>query len=636
MRKQMKKQGIFLGLGLLAAVLLLGGCGESDNIGQNDVGAVNDCNSIPGASCVRGRFIDDAAVNVNYECGIDGAGLVRSVTAADGGFVCPNGSEATFSLTHPDNSALKITLGKVRISKPANLSGSGQSSSHYFYVTPRHLASDNSSTGPSQAAVNITRFLQTLSEDTLDTDLPSHRVIISDATKRKITAAVVKDIDFKLPLAATPAAPADGTFEAAVKPFLQSVSKSLISNLEGNELLQKGVYSTMAGVYESFDLTAQATSSAAGGMYGVGGGNFVGALWNLVDRRGRTIGSGVYSYKAAADTVLWSEPKAMSLKSTPNPSAPSVASNAWPLNGDLDGFTYDLVTDIGDPTGQIANITNGIMRRGAIAGNTHTYEALFAETPNSSDLGRWSLSTSPTTTPLTGGSLTLVHTAPAAPSMNPDLWRPDRINFPIPVTVKLMNSDFTCSSLGCEIASFRMVILRDGNIISDKHGRCGKEFIPPTGTEPARYADINPETLKYEDNAQEVPIGVVQNILGQLHDDNGATMEAMTMLVMIPNDPDFRAISPYLPYVQFGSGFGDDSLLRVDGSVNSLRSYGFCTEGKKSDGVCQRQGVFAVDRATWRNNLTTVKAFNSAATQAEKDNVGGFIVSLPTPAASCP
>jgi hypothetical protein len=617
MKKDMKIQAILRRLAIVPAAVLLASCGESDNLSNSDVGTVTSCASIPGATCVKGRFIDDAAVNVNYECGLDGSGKVRSVTGSDGGFSCPNGSEVTFSLVNPDNTSIELVLGTIKVVKPASIYAESPTQKEpppvYFYVTPRTLVANSSSAAP----VNMARLLQTLSTDDVDPELPSYRVIISDAAKRKLTAEMVEEIKFTLPQETVdPTAPTDGTFDKAVQDFLQSFDPdlSLLAYDVAESRLRRGVYSTKAGLYESYDVTATAGNNASGGMRGVGGGNFVGALWNLVDRRGRMIGTGVYSYELPSDTLLFDAPQAMSLET-----AADVTTAEWPISGDLDGLTYRLVNDSGVATGRSAVITNGVMTREAIAGSTPRYESLFGETPKSEDLGKWAL-TDGTGSLIPNGSITMVRSVPVAPALNPALWTEANIDFPLAVKVTLWNSDSSCTSFGCELGTFRMVVLSDGNIISDMSQKCGD--------------NIDPATLTYPSGGTEIPLGVVANILDNLRDENNATMELMTLLVMIPNHSHFRAISPYLPYVQFGSGFGEDSLLRV-GGANNLRSYGLCTAERKSANQCLTASAFAPDIAVWGNRFTAMKAFSDAGTQDDLDNLGGYISSVPTPDGEC-
>lgn len=607
------------GLAMLPLAVLLASCGESDNFSPDDVGTVASCKKIPGASCVNGRLIDDAAENVNYECGIEGQGRVNSVTGFDGLFVCPNGSTVTFSLINPEKRSVKLVLGSVKVKRPADIytpteTTSGQSEDFpvYFYVTPRDLANDPNREF-SNGTLNIARLLHTLSTDPIDPALPSYRVVISDEAKTKLTAENIKDVSFSAPYEIDdPANPEPGTFDAQIQGFLQSFTpaKSLISVSEASSRVSRGIFSTLAGVYESYDLTALAFTES-GGMIGTGNGYFVGAMWNLVDRKGRALSSGVYSYTSDPATVLWKDPKAFTLDNA-----------TWPVDGNLSGLVYSLRNASGAPDGRKLEMTQGDIRREAVAGSTLIYRSLFNESPDSQiDLGRWTLRQGSTTL-ISEGKLTMVRLAPVASVLDPDLWNTDNLDFPLPVTVTVRNNNIEdCAPYGCEIGTFRMVVLSDGNIITDENEKCG--------------VGINQNTLTYGSGGSEQSIGVVARILGDARDEGNSTMETMTLLVMLPDIPYFRNISPYLPYLQFGSNFTETSLLRVDGGANELRLYGECTADRVDDGQCTTAGAYAPDVAPWGNRYTGILATGKDVTDPLSVNADGLLSSERTAAAAC-
>ena len=111
-------QKSLIGALLVLATLFINGCGESTNIQGNNNGVVTSCSSLLGVSCVTGRLIDDAAYNINYECDSSAGGKVKSVTASDGSFSCPNGSKVTFSL---DNAGLPAALTHIAALEPVGL-----------------------------------------------------------------------------------------------------------------------------------------------------------------------------------------------------------------------------------------------------------------------------------------------------------------------------------------------------------------------------------------------------------------------------------------------------------------------------------------------------------------------------------
>ena len=646
----------------LLATTLLSGCGESTNIKPENAGTVSACSSLLGAACVTGRLIDDAAFNVNYECA-SSSGTVRSVTAADGGFSCPNGSDVTFALVNPDNPDFRITLGTVKVTAPARVYGESSTIPIYFYVTPRTLAGEVVGAPLSARSINITRLLQTLSTDTLDAGLtehlPTRRVVISDDDKRKINATNMLDaLDFAASISGDPSNPSPASFDEAAEPFLTSLTDpskhQLISGTAATDALYKGIYSTVAGVYlvpggsvlslGSFNPNNAETDADTGSMVGYdlsSGDTFIGSLYALVDRRGRLIGHGVYSLGTSSDPeenwAVWSDPQPMDLTSS---GVTRGGFMAWPIDGDL----TDMVASLRGTadSGKLLRITKGVMRREAVAGSEFVYSNLFQETGNSSLYGRWALGTASNASAyITDGAYTFERTVSVATWMNPALWQDSVVTFPLPVTVSIYNSDYNnpaCNAAtGCKIADLRMVILKDGNIISDRYQTCG--------------ANVDPETLVVNgDNSKvELPLGTVANILDTLRDNNDIPLQTMTLLAMLPNDVRLNdsmtvetGFEEYIPYLQFGSNLGENSLLRVDGGSNQFQMYGFCSTSLANNNLCTGAGSFQPGLGTWANNYTFMRAIkandvapDAASTELLEDNSGGLLRAARTPAGSC-
>ncbi|HEX4869156.1 MAG TPA: hypothetical protein VFV15_00320 [Moraxellaceae bacterium] len=651
-------------VGTLALAALLTGCGESTNIQSGDSGSVQTCKNLLNVTCVSGRFIDDAAFNVDYECGVDGGGTVRSVTGVDGGFSCPNGSVVTFFLDNPDNySELdRIELGSVTVTRPAKIYGDNPSVSNtvYFYVTPRNLAGDGAGNTFSAKAVNITRLLQTLSTDTTDPDqsqyLPTRRVVIDDADKRKIKASVLPEkLDFTLPAAADPANPTDGTFDFAIRDYLLTLADTskhqLVASSVAVKALEKGVNSTAAGIYlvpggsvlstGGLNPIGQEFDADTGAMVGLDTLNnkqFVGSFYLLVDRRGRTFGHGVYSYGASVTSdpwAVWSNPQAMQLTQTGYTASGQVV---WPYDHGLTQFRLAML-GTGD-TGKYVTLTQGNIRRQAVAGSSQLYKNLFAENSTPSSLGTWSMVDGGSTTFIPSGAYSLEHTIAVAPFMNPDLWNDTVVQFPLPVTVSFYNQEYSNTACaggrGCKIAELRMVILEDGNIVSDRHGKCG--------------VNLNPATLVYTDDAskQEIPLGVVSNTLNTLLDEGTTPLKTMTLLAMLPSDARLNdaltvttGYEAYIPYIQFGSNLGENSLLRLDGLANKYQMYGYCSTALWAQGLCGTPDTFQPKVASWVNGYTFMRAIKAnkeaptaAATAALINNSGGTMEAQRTP--SCP
>lgn len=641
-------------LALLTAALL-GGCGESTNIEAENGGMVTSCSSLLNVTCVTGRLIDDAVYNVDYECASTN-GSVRSVTAIDGSFSCPSGSEVTFSLINPENDEFRIELGSVVVRLPAQIYGENSPTPVYFYVTPRHLAGDLEGSALAVRSINITRLLQTLSTDPIDADqsgfLPTRTVRISDDDKRKIDAdTMIESLAFSSAVSSTPASPDAGTFDFAAKDLLTAAGKfPLISRAQAETALTKGVYSTMAGMYSmpggsvlslgALSPGSAVTTADTGAMVGYdisAGKTFLGALYALVDRRGRTIASGVYSYGIATGESwsIWSAPKPMQLASTG-----TTRGNLpyWPLDGDLTQLELDLL-GAGDATKKV-KFTQGIMLREAIAGSARVYSNLFKESGTATQYGKWDLVDTVSPSPyVNGGAYTLQHTQAVAPLMNPDIWTDDVITFPLPITVTIFNRDYNngaCDGTpGCKMAELKMVILKDGNIISDRYGSCG--------------VGVDPDTLLVDGNPaeQEIPLGVVANALDTLQDGTNSSIKTLNLLVMLPDDARMNetlSVEPgfeeYLPYLQFGSNLGDYSVLRVDGT-DPFDMYGLCTSALAIGGFCSTVGSFHPGVATWLNGYTFMRTLNlieQEPTPPEVEdliyNMGGLMTSERTP--GCP
>jgi hypothetical protein len=620
---------------LMAAGLsvLLASCTESTNIASNAGDGVSSCSSLLGVTCVNGRFIDEAVENLDYECGLTGVGTVKARTDVDGSFSCPNNSVVTFSLTNPDDTEQKIVLGEVKVQRPADIYGDN-AQGRYFYVSPYSLANVTTKQLSDRRALNIARLLHTMNTEGADvatSTYPSRRIIITMDQKRLITASMIDNSVDPFDLAAAPDAdlanPQPGTFDKAVRLYVVALGKTqLISASAGVTALRKGFFSIYAGAYASGPtllITDTPLDADFGNMVGNGSGadtgkKFLGQFWTLVDRRGRMIGSGIYSYGDEDETeFLWSNPQAMDLKGF---GASGIKS--WPYSDELDGVAdlsglqFSLLG--ASDAGKEVRITQGVMSRGAIAGSSALYENLFDEDSDGAVLGEWNL-VSGSSNFISGAPYTFEHTFPATTLMNPDLWESAAIDFPIPLEINIFNTDTVgCpATKGCEIATIRALVLEDGNIVSDISDLCGD--------------GLDRESLTYSASGavQEYPLGLVANILrgddpaSGLRDQSGNPITVMTMLVMIPNNSALTTAfanptyAEYFPYIQFGSNFGSPSintsihsLLRVDtAGGDQYQMYGQCNSyfASASIQMCTTTGRYAPATALWMNNFTSAR-----------------------------
>jgi hypothetical protein len=637
----MSSSNLKYGFYALVTVLLghlLSGCTESTNIATNDGRAVSECASLIGATCIKGRFVDEAVENLDYECPLPGIGTVRSRTDDEGRFFCPSSSIVTFSLTNPDDPTQKIILGEAKVTRPANIFAE-KTPSLSFYVTPYSLAGGSNKQTSDRRALNIARLLHTLNTNAVPTVSASSHIAISTSDKSLIASSLFADVDnndiFSLPPAPDTelANPADDTFDKAVKNYLTLIGKSqLIESAAAELALNEGVYSRFAGSYASapiFPVTDPASAVSEGAMLGTGVGadadkRFLGQFWIIVDRRGRMIGSGIYSYGLATTTnSLASNPQAMDLEGFG-----SGGDKTWPFSGDLSGLKFTLRG--ASEAGRSVRITQGEMLRSAIAGSVDVYKRLFnGESLEGAKLGEWSLE-SAATTYVVDAPYTLEHTVEVAPRMNPAHWESPDLDFPIPIQVSLFNRDsVNCpSTKGCEIANVRMLILEDGNIVSDINDKCG--------------VGLNPDTLRYDPSEQEYPLGVVRNIRrgGEASDneldfldESGDPITVMALMAVLPNNSELISAfanpgyEQYFPHTQFAGNFSRYSLLRADnGDGDQFQMYGLCTEEYTQAGVqlCSSLGSFAPGVAEWINYYTIARRQNSS-TDALVKNSSGFM-----------
>lgn len=659
----MKKRyfkSIYTLLGLIG-VSLLASCGESTNLKDPiNAATTTHCSDLDGV-CIKGRFIDDAVFNLDYECD-----KVIATTGVDGSFSCPLNSTVTFLIKNPadtSGSPKKITLGQTVVKNPANL---GNNLPVYFYVTPATLFP-----GDLVARQNAVRLLHALSDDPTSADLTGHIIYISDETKRKLTnlGQAISPADFSKAISiATPATPtspavssAPGSFDELLEPLLGAPVFSpprspMISAAKADEYLQRGINSTVAGVYTDFGIL-----SVIGLPFGVpamtgfnASSTMTASIWAMVDRKGRVMGAGVYSYEPITSTqFLYTNSKPMELKSVGV--AGSAGAPMWPNSGNLQGMSFDMMDGNNAATSMKLDIAQGVMEREAIAGNDTLYRSLFdvaatAPVPIEKE-GRWEVVDSLETNNIAASTtaFTLLRSSPAAPSLDPDLWRATQ--FPLHVSLRFWNSDATtpiaagCDASGCPIGPpIQISILQDGNIVSDVNGDCSA---------------VDPDTLQHISGSnpgyQELPLGLVQNIFTSGPKDTPANATFMTLALVLPNKPLVASSVPgddqekYLRYAQFLTNYGGATLMRVDGSATAdylkLHSVQSVTLADKSSAY-----VYDPTTAKWSNTWTVLRGIDSlnndpaavppatghvasAQTLLYQKNQQGYVRSVP---AACP
>lgn len=529
-----------------SAFMFLVACGESTNLNDpKEIVSTTECSdleSVDGVSCVSGRFVDDAVVNVNYSCG-----KVNAVTDVAGGFSCPAGSTVEFSLLNPDDTsstAKKIVFGKVLVKNLPKR----YSSESFLYVTPKDFGDIY--------ATNIVRLLQSLrAPDTIDDYMPNRKIVLLDEDKKKLTSlnASISSNDFAL---------STSDFDSLVSSYVvTALNRTMIDSARADAFLKKAIHSTVGGSYyvPGYAVTLGYRPGTVGwdGDYGGIRGisltdYFLAATWNLVDRKGRVTGFGVYSTGPASapsgsqidydqcklllPTTCVNQPSRNILRMIPDAGlswSNWIADGSWRLS-------YNL-TDAGGVTlpGNKFMFTQGKIDRGAIAGSEFLYKQIYDETweGSTAELGQWKLIGSPDFSTPTDTSFTVTRLRSIAPTLDPSLWDITKINFPLNVKAVFLQSDGVT-----QIATLRFTILKDGNIVSNLHDKCG--------------IGLDLDTLKYSDGDQEFPLGTIAQIFTA---SNPSTY--MAPMLIIPDDPLFSG----LRNIQIGSaGASGNVRLRVD------------------------------------------------------------------------
>lgn len=603
----------FAGILVAACAAMISSCGESTNIKASTPTTAATCDDL-GIDCSHGRFVDDSVSNLNFNCG-----SFTGVTGFDGSYSCPLNSQVRFYIRNPDN-GVEINIGSTTA---RNLAASNVKD--FLYITPVTLYADP------VAQNNLVRFLQSLSRHEVPAGSPDHIIILDDADKKKITFAI-NPSDFSKP-------PSD--FEAFVKPYFDSLNPAvtMISSAKADEYLRNAINSTVAGVYTVPG--ALTSSSVTGGLSGSNSINkLIGSVWNIVDRKGRMMGGGVYSYESSSSSqLIYTNVKPMEFASLGLPTAQGFYT--WPTNGSMVGMLFNMNPTVGSvpTTTQKLTFTSGIMDRGVIAASNEIYKIYFGDAA-APTLGRWKMTDSlvpandiSEDNDVTIPGYTLIRAVPAAPTLNPDYWRPIARagKFPLNLSIKFYDNDNSAActdaagNIGCQIGTspIRITILSDGNIVSDRNGDCNKDLDPKTLNNTGSTAAAS----------QEVPLGLVRDILSR---PNAANEVYMTLIFLIPPTADFPADLRYAQAITNLSRAPNDSTdkppvvqLRVDGDESSNTSYLHFFDVSYND-----------DAGGWLNLWRLYQSVDPSASPADKAANGkksqGRMVSRPVAAADCP
>ncbi|MDQ8036255.1 MAG: hypothetical protein REI12_02460 [Pedobacter sp.] len=601
----MKKQSplsIWASLIVVLAALLVSACGESTNLKDpKEIVSTTDCDELADAdsdvTCVPGYFIDDVVENLNYSCD-----KVNSVTNVAGGFSCPAGSKVEFSILNPDDTsstAKKIVLGSITVKRLAKASADAA-----LYITPMDFGS--------QSAKNIVRLLQTLRDTNSVPDaLPSRTIKLLDADKKKLTflASSISAANFSIS--------DDDDFEALFAPYLVAISKSpMIGVGRADFFLKKSIHSVAAGAYSvpgytltlGYRPTSGSSDGDVGGIRGISDTTFfLGATWNVVDRKGRITGFGVYTSgpKATDDKCKLLLPvdctsvlernilrqKNGSLNWTPW----DTTSGKWQLSYDvLDSSSPGTVPGV-------FSFTQGEVDRGAVAGTPNVYAAIYGQTVTSDSnlLGRWKLIGTPDFSSPTDTSFTITRTRTVAPTLDPSFWDTTKITFPLKIRLNFLKAD-KASTIG----SLRVLVLEDGNVVSNLQNKCGN--------------GLNTETLQYSNGSKEFPLGTVAQIFSANNDSGGRRYIAP--IILIPGDDQFADMQNI--QIVVADGQVGSVRLRVDSGSSSAYLKMYADSAFDSAGNARDQDT----SAEWANAVGLFKTTVPSGLQ-------GYVTSQPDTAA---
>lgn len=545
---QFTRWALFL-VGLLAS-LLLASCGESTNLADpKEIASTTDCSELAAAddsvTCIPGYFVDEAVENLNYTCG-----KVSSVTNVAGGFSCPVGSKVEFSIINPDDAsatAKKIVLGEFNIKSLPKI----YSTDAALYITPMDFGS--------ASAVNIVRLLQTLREpDGVADELPSRTIKLLDEDKKKLNnlSSSITASNFTLDSA---------TFKGLLDSYLASLPRTMIDVSKAEYFLKKGIHSTVAGAYSvpgfiatrGYDPVGEVSDGDVGGIRGISSTDyFLAATWNLVDRKGRITGFGVYSTGSSTATSDVCKTMFPGTSCSPKPALNVLRQDnsaglywtPWDTNAGSWALSYKLLDSTDHSTAYTFSFVQGAIDRGAVAGSPYLYAAIFGESVNadSSRLGRWQLIGNPDFTDPQQTSYTIARTRNVAPTLDPVFWDPAK--FPLKVRMSFLKGD-KASTIGI----LRVLILEDGNIVSNLQGRCG--------------AGLDRDTLSYSDGSKEFPLGTVAQIFSANND--GGKRRYIAPIMLIPDDPAFTD----LRNIQIGIADGQAASARLRVDTQSATAY---------------------------------------------------------------
>ncbi len=532
-----------LGLCLGLVMLMLSACGTGGSSSINSGSSASSnisaaCSAISGATCISGRFVDDAVSNLHYSCG-DSSGTVQAVTDAGGVFSCPKDSGTVDFYLINAAGTVKVDLGTAPVVQTSYTNG--LSTPGYLLVTPRTLASNTASETYNDYELNLTRFLFLF-------DSSSGAIIGASRLTNVITISATDEesiADLLPPAAAGSASPSslqvvlgpsdfalsESNFDTRVQAMVNGLGRPLATQAQASAHLDALLPETRAGLYYSIGGTISTSAVSVGGFYGDNGGSeqLFAEPFLLFDRAGRSWGLMVDSLASCGGSCsntsnsLLSSPELATTPANYDTTQPfAVISRAGQFR-----TTFDLPSNQG-----IVQITQGRFNLDLIADTPVNYQSAYGTTaaPPTADLGTFSMSSTGIT-----GKYGMLRDIVAAPTLDPTLWGKQVL----PLHLLLTFYDSTPGQPNL-LGQLGIVVLPDGNIATDLNHTC---------------AAVNTSTLIDALGVQQYPVGIVDNIF----QDSTSTATYLGLTLLTPIN---TAIPSAIQGVMIG-GAGNNAAVRL-------------------------------------------------------------------------
>lgn len=545
--------------GLVVMLLMVGlvacGTGGSSSINSGSSASSNitaACAAISGATCISGRFVDDAVSNLHYSCG-DSAGTVQAVTDQGGVFSCPKDSgKVDFYLINAAGT-VKVDLGTVPVTQTSYTNG--LSSPGYMLVTPRSLANNTAADTYDDTELNLTRFLFLFDSTSGAINGASRvtNVINISATDEEAISSLLPPApagsagpsSLQVVLAPADFSLAESDFNTRIQLLVNALGRPLATQAQAAAHLDALLPETRAGLYYSIGGTISTSSVSVAGFYGDNGSQQIFAEpFLLFDRAGR-------SWGLMIDTLV---PCGGSCANTSNSllTAPELATT--PSNYDpTQPFAIisrggQFRTSFALPNSQgTVQITQGRFNLDLIADTPVNYQSAYGTTaaPPTADLGTFTLSTAGLQ-----GKYGMLRDIVAAPTLDPNLWGKQVL----PLHLRLSFFDSTPGTPNL-VGQLGVVISPDGNVATDLKQSC---------------AILNTQTLLDAQGVQQYPLGIVDNIFSDSN--TGAIYLGLTLLT--PVNVASTDIPSAVQGVMIG-GAGNKSAvrLRLDSQAGASLQY---------------------------------------------------------------